>query len=59
MTCFDINMEEKWTYSWDWGNEGAKIPPKKRVGAILVVKGAFKGRRWSVNVKRLFIGTYL
>jgi len=35
MTCFDITIEEKWTYSWGLGSEGAKIPPKKRVGAFL------------------------
>jgi len=35
MTCLDITMEEKWTYSWGLGSEGAKIPPKNRVRAFL------------------------
>jgi len=57
MTCLDITMEEKWTYSWGLGSEGAKIPPKNMWGHFLE-QMPFEGRRrWSANAKRLFIGT--
>jgi len=32
MTCFDINMEEKWTYSWGLGKRGSKDPTQKPWG---------------------------
>jgi len=59
VTCLDITIEEKWSYSWGLETSGQGSHPKTGVGIFgsRVHQGAFKGRRRSTNAKRLFMGT--